>query len=587
MNLTNFLKQTDGLTAKYTAEQLASFIHDVARVLPEKHRADFLKRLKKADAAGQDTQEKRNSCSISAIDSAYEAIRKDFEAIEAGEVTISSEYNEEYDDWYGGEEFFYEDPEDIGRMLQTACDFIHTCMDMEEYEKGLEIGESFFMLQISCYSEYGDEDFSVRDMIRHDFLNCDLKNIALDTLYCGYHATPIKKRPETLYGIIVSAGEKELSLEALLQHGEEELPEFSEFLKVWIEYLGKQMGDVADRLFLEAVGLCNDIQEASSYAKKFAAIHPALYLELLEHPKETNPQKLAELGEKALKHIPENYIIRSRIALKTAEYRIAAKEDRESLKKYYMTAFESDTSEVNYLRAVLNGFDKAEDRKNLSRAMDKFELEKSTSWDFGESGSSSERTDNKPGRNTILSILFLDGQFDEVLTHGLNQRKALGWSGTFMKQGIAMFLLALHEGNWNGKGIRKMAETVKGTFGFSADEYRRGLDSDTALGLENAGTELFYNVFAQWKQLTPMEQELKERAIRQIEKLLEKRTAGIMEANRRNYYGECAAYIAALGEVKESLGDTGSKQRFMTFYKEKYSRRNAFRAEMKAYGWRG
>ena len=52
-----------------------------------------------------------------------------------------------------------------------------------------------------------------------------------------------------------------------------------------------------------------------------------------------------------------------------------------------------------------------------------------------------------------------------------------------------------------------------------------------------------------------MEQELKERVIRKIEKLLEKRTAGIMEANRRNYYGECAAYIAALGEVKESLGD--------------------------------
>ena len=39
------------------------------------------------------------------------------------------------------------------------------------------------------------------------------------------------------------------------------------------------------------------------------------------------------VGEEALKQIPEAYIIRSRIALKTAEYRIAAKEDRESLKK--------------------------------------------------------------------------------------------------------------------------------------------------------------------------------------------------------------------------------------------------------------
>ena len=32
------------------------------------------------------------------------------------------------------------------------------------------------------------------------------------------------------------------------------------------------------------------------------------------------------------------------------------------------------------------------------------------------------------------------------------------------------------------------------------------------------------------------------------------RVKGIMESNRRNYYGECAAFIAALGEVKESRG---------------------------------
>ena len=154
----------------------------------------------------------------------------------------------------------------------------------------------------------------------------------------------------------------------------------------------------------------------------------------------------------------------------------------------------------------------------------------------------------------VADRLFLDGQFDEVLTHGLNQSKALGWSGTFMKQGIAMFLLAVHEGNWNGKGIREMAEIVKRTFRFSPEEYRYGLDNDVALGLENAGTGSFYDVSARWEQLTPMEQELKEKVIKKIEKLLEKRTAGIMEANRRNYYGECAAYIAALGEVKNPLG---------------------------------
>ena len=42
-----------------------------------------------AEIDRQDVQEKRKQCSVSTIDS--------------GEVSISSEYNEEYDDWYGGE----------------------------------------------------------------------------------------------------------------------------------------------------------------------------------------------------------------------------------------------------------------------------------------------------------------------------------------------------------------------------------------------------------------------------------------------------------------------------------------------------
>ncbi len=82
-----------------------------------------------------------------------------------------------------------------------------------------------------------------------------------------------------------------------------------------------------------------------------------------------------------------------------------------------------------------------------------------------------------------------------------------------------------------------------------------------------------------------MEPDIRTRALKRIEGLIEKRTEGIMNANRRNYYGECAAFIAALGEVQESLGESGAKQRLMTSYKDKYPRRNAFRAEMRDYGW--
>lgn len=86
-------------------------------------------------------------------------------------------------------------------------------------------------------------------------------------------------------------------------------------------------------------------------------------------------------------------------------------------------------------------------------------------------------------------------------------------------------------------------------------------------------------------ELSQMVPEIGTSAIKKITALLEKRTEGIMEANRRNYYGECAAYIAALGEVRESWGEDGAKQRLMTSYRDKYPRRSAFREEMSNYGW--
>ena len=151
-----------------------------------------------------------------------------------------------------------------------------------------------------------------------------------------------------------------------------------------------------------------------------------------------------------------------------------------------------------------------------------------------------------------------------------------------MKQGIALYLLYLYEGQYKDKGIIEMARIVKNAIGFSTGEYHKGLFETSDIDEDS----LFFDLFSKWKSMVCMESDVRKRAIMKITKLLEKRTEGIMNANHRNYYGECAAFIAALGEVQESLGDMGAKQRLMTSYKDKYTRRSAFRAEMKAYGWK-
>ena len=589
MNLTNFLKQTDAITSQYSTEQLIAFIHDVGRVCPEHCRENFLQMLESAGNGAVRASNKNEEKDID-FDEMYSRIRDYLKSIDSQEVTITAVLNEEYDDWYddGGEEFYYEDNNGISDMLEEACDFVHICMDREKYKEGFAVGKQLLEMEILCDNEYGDEELSLGDMVHYELLHCDLKRVILDIAYCAYQSAPPAKRPDALYGVILNAKEDTATLEAVMQHGEEDLPELEEFLPSWITYLGDKTGHDADRLMLEAVDLLNDLSLEVQCAEKYAAVHPGLYLNILENGKHMPADDMAAIGLEAMKAIPKKYVMRSKAALKTAEYVIAADEKQSLLEKCYFAACESDTSAQNYLRALLNGYGNGKKREELQKLLASFPMYKSNNYlldegSFGGYGGSKyfEREENKPNYNMILMLRFLDGQFAEVLDKGLHKSEALGWTGSFMKQGIALFLLCLYEGQWNGSGIAAMAEMAKSAMRFSTEEYRNG-----TCGLEGIGeNDLFCHLFSQWKSIVPMSSDIRNQAIKRITVLLEKRTAGIMDANRRNYYGECAAYIAALGEVRESMGEMGAKQMLMTSYKDAYPRRSAFREEMRKYGW--
>lgn len=466
-------------------------------------------------------------------------------------------------------------------MLSEACEFIHTSMDRGNDKEGMDIGRQLFRLRVLCISEYGDEELSIQDMVYHDLLNCDLVRVILDTLYCAYRAVPMKERPGVLYEILVNAGRNEITLEAVMQHGDDELPDFQEFLALWIAYLGEREGREADRLVKEAVNLLNDASAAVSYAKKYASVHPGIYLDILENEKSADANAMVSIGIQAMNLIPEKFMIRSEVALKTAEYVVRANEKQSLLEMCYFVAYESDTSAVNYIRALLNGYGTEKKRGELRQVFMTTNGNRDSYAIIGRSHTGSEREENSLDKNGLLLLRFLDGQFADVLEEGLNESEALGWTGTFMKQGIALYLLYLYESGQLKQGMSVMVDMVKTVMEFSKKEYQKGLYMPDEVNEK----ELFYGLFSEWKSIMQMEPKIRTRAIEKIESLLEKRIEGIMSGNHRNYYGECAAYLAALGEVKESLGEFGAKQRLMTSYKDKYSRRSAFRAEMQAYGW--
>lgn len=582
MNLMNFLSQTDAIASKYSAEQLSAFIHDIGRVLPEQNRDDFLIRLKAAGAM-TDQGSIKDIQSDQGFNEKYKLVRSNLKKIDSHKLAINAILNEEYDEWYSdsGEEYYYKDNNGITDMLAEACDFVHTCMDMGKYIEGLKIGNQLFTMEILCTSEYEEFEFYLKDLVHYRLLDWNLMQVCLNTAYCAYHAVPLKKRPETLYEVLVNGKIDEITLEKIMQHGDKELPDFQEFLTNWLSYLGTKTERNADRLISEGIGLLDDLSAAAGYAEKYVAQHPGLYLNILENGKNTDANDMISIGIAAMKIIPKKYVMRSRTALKTADYIIEANKNLSLLQKCYFVAYESDTSALNYLRALLNGYEKKRDK--LQEIFIKLPVQSSHSYGMYEAGSTySERKENRPDDNMILILRFLDGQFADVLADGLNKSEPLGWSGTFMKQGIALYLLYLYEGHWSGKGISAMADIVKKAMNFSAEAYQKGTYRQHEIN-EN---DLFCEVFTKWRSMTEMEPDIRTSAVDKIAGLLVRRTEGIMNANRRNYYGECAAYIAALGEVRESMGDTGAKQRLMTAYKDTYPRRSAFHEELGNYGWK-
>ena len=125
-----------------------------------------------------------------------------------------------------------------------------------------------------------------------------------------------------------------------------------------------------------------------------------------------------------------------------------------------------------------------------------------------------------------------------------------------------------------------MCDIVVSSIGFDKTDYEKGILK--AIG--ESSEEFFWKCWSYWKKTISFSGEEKRRYLDWIKGLLTMRVKGIMEGNHRKYYGECAEYIAALGEAVESTGVVNGKQILMMEYKDMYSRRSAFHRELRQYG---
>ena len=126
MNLLKFLEQVDQESNAMSKTELEEFVHDMARILPESERTDFLCRLRSVHENGAPKAVKPDAGND--ITRKFNSIKAELERIENGELCLAGSLNEEYDDWYCStdEEFLYEDPDGVLEIIEEAGRFLYS-----------------------------------------------------------------------------------------------------------------------------------------------------------------------------------------------------------------------------------------------------------------------------------------------------------------------------------------------------------------------------------------------------------------------------------------------------------------------------
>ena len=423
-----------------------------------------------------------------------------------------------------------------------------------------------------------------------------------EAIYLCYLVSAPWERAEEILRLIGNLHYQFFKLEEIMQMGNGDLPDFNAFLQDWIRVLSAGPGGQYERMLQDALSMIQDEKSALEVAKQSIQTHPALLEKLMMENLDTGEPDLRmsmlKAGQSALEQLPSNIIIRSRIALLTASYAVRLDNTEES-ERCLLEAFRSQTTTLNYLRLR---FLTKDWEKHRVKALEIFEEMIRGIPDRKGSGFYSYHSgpDNVLGGNDCCCILYFQEEFEKMRETGMTTENVLGWSSTFMKKGIALMLLLLHQGEDYGKGMLAMLSRAQDACGFDIREYYRGTaveapeaylkdeisfaeeaDDDEVSADEKA---VFSDLLKTWKKEVHLSGNDAALWMERIDHWIEWRVEGIMNANKRNYYGECASFIAAFGEVQESRGVPKAKALIMERYRAAYSRRRAFRDELCLYG---
>lgn len=497
-----------------TKEELQKIIEKIAKRL-SKEQYEYLQHLITEYTEKQNTADisPQSLMSKAFVDEKMLQIEEWKQQIEDGKLYLDTEEYEDYGEDYWDREWIieYYDNQQIGDKIMFMIRFANDCINDRRYQEANSIYEWLWEMEVD--TDYEEGEFADLDTLAENgIIVTDMKQLALQTLYANYQVLKKEKRAEMLYLYFNHSAFKNLHMEEIFHVGREALKDQKQFWEDWIVLLKNKHGDIAGRLLKEAVLYSRGVDGLVHIADESAAVHPSLYLGAMDaYDKAQDYEKIEKTGEKVLERVNGQLKIRAEICLKAAyaSFRLG---HEEKMMKFCWECFCSDSTEKNFLRlfgtkemAVQYGMRGKEVLKNRIR----------------ENGGNGIR--NTELRRNIIDgysyyfLSFYMGDFISVKSASKNPAGSLGWSSSFIRYGIRLFLLYLYSKSLPSKAAGSIANYV----GFPDMK-----DADCVMGFEQEIIEesqlhkvsVFWNYFQRWKAYYPMEQAEKKRILSWAEK---------------------------------------------------------------------
>ncbi|MCD7966251.1 MAG: hypothetical protein LUG90_10865 [Clostridiaceae bacterium] len=428
----------DQTAQKMDQEELQLFIHSIARKIPERNRNDFMELLK--DVQGSSTEEGNGSkLKINVNKADGIEIRRDMERLEKlfykiknEEMCLQADGYEDYSMGYGDGDWVweYEETDEIKRIYEDSCRLLIRCVNDGFYHEAVGLFNIMMESEVTVENDWEPFSMGLQELQDEKIIFVNLENLALYVLYAAYQEAAPEERARVLYDYFSISFFKKIRLENMLSLGKEELENLPLFWEAWIGLLTEMPGDTAQRLLEEAVIYQHGEDGLLAVARLACENHPSLYLRTLKALEQLHDsEKLLEIGKEALEKVNKKYVVRSEIALKTAEAAIVVGGEGEA-KVYWLEAFRSNPSPVNCLRLMVTTPIQDSCRKTMKEIIDHTHC-----YSRREYHSVQELAENMISSDDKNILRFLNGDFDFVMNECRQIKVSLGWSSTFINAG--------------------------------------------------------------------------------------------------------------------------------------------------------